>query len=202
MELLVVIAIIALLASMLLPALMKVRDVGRKIKCVSNLRQIGMAALMYVQDSDGWWFFSNQWNSTTTGNGTIYPYLSQGTGAMICPSGTAAELYDELYIAATNYGCNPYVIIHEGWDGEGYSWYEDGKHYTKKYGQVRLPCKKIIFTDSNTGGATTDKKEEVSFRHLNGANFLFADGHVEWISEENPILTNTTASGPWMRPYN
>jgi len=52
-ELLVVIAIIALLASVLLPALTKAREMGRRIKCVSNLRQFGLAFIMYAQDNDG-----------------------------------------------------------------------------------------------------------------------------------------------------
>jgi prepilin-type N-terminal cleavage/methylation domain-containing protein/prepilin-type processing-associated H-X9-DG protein len=49
-ELLVVIAIIAILASLLLPALGRARESGKRAVCVSNLRQIGVAATMYVDD--------------------------------------------------------------------------------------------------------------------------------------------------------
>ncbi len=75
-ELLVVIAIIAILAAILFPVFARAREQARKTVCLSNLKQIGLAALMYVQDYDEqfpWLMQDGRTNNESTGYSTGLP---------------------------------------------------------------------------------------------------------------------------------
>src|SRR5579872_2890780 len=65
-ELLVVIAIIAILAAILFPVFAQAREAARKAVCISNNRQIGLGAMMYVQDYDEM-YPTNAWNTPAIG---------------------------------------------------------------------------------------------------------------------------------------
>ncbi|MBI4026674.1 MAG: prepilin-type N-terminal cleavage/methylation domain-containing protein [Verrucomicrobia bacterium] len=90
-ELLVVIAIISILAALLSPALARARESARSAKCVSNLRQIGVALTMYLDDNGGRFFLG------TGGGGTWYNYDPS------VPSGTS-DFIRYLQLPSWNFG--------------------------------------------------------------------------------------------------
>ncbi len=94
-ELLVVIAIIAILAAILFPVFANAREKAREVACISNLRQIGTAVRMYVQDYDETFPIFHAYNTAASGaapgkpghkgvEDEIMPY-SKNTGIFKCP---------------------------------------------------------------------------------------------------------------------
>lgn len=95
-ELLVVIAIIALLMSILMPALSRVRDQAKAVACQSNLRQWGLSYAMYIDDNNGN-FFSGRIGGTFDGTDfgrywrTIMKPYSKNVKMWLCPQASKPQ---------------------------------------------------------------------------------------------------------------
>jgi prepilin-type N-terminal cleavage/methylation domain-containing protein/prepilin-type processing-associated H-X9-DG protein len=84
-ELLVVIAIIAILAAMLLPALARAKEAGKRTACLNNLRQLSLSAQMYVGDSQG---FYPPRSDTDRWPDKFYDNYGKSVKLLLCPSET------------------------------------------------------------------------------------------------------------------
>lgn len=134
-ELLVVIAIIAILAAILFPVFAQARARARAIACISNLKQLGTASMMYAQDYDerlpGGWNKGCDTGACGTGNcthwrDTILPYVQKykrsntnnyeeiGSNTVLsCP-----ELPTKAGFGPTSYGINDAEVNEGIWNGD------------------------------------------------------------------------------------
>jgi len=185
-ELLVVVAIISILAAILFPVFARARENARRAGCMSNLKQMGLGFMMYVQDYDETYpknsYGSDEklpcpGNTSSSCNAfwplRIYPYV-KSLQVFNCPSddrrwrGLADDVsYEISYPYSTNFSNGP------------------------KMAEVANPSQTALLADgegyyryrlySYCQGSGTDHRC-MADRHLEGANITFADGHVKWFN--------------------
>ncbi|MBI4027138.1 MAG: prepilin-type N-terminal cleavage/methylation domain-containing protein [Verrucomicrobia bacterium] len=194
-ELLTVIAIISILAALLMPGLKSARESGRRIKCLSQLKQISLAFNLYAQDNRD--FYPPYGSTVSPGvyryfTEKIKPYLSDipetdATREPIifrCPSDQRplAPLFQTWVI--DTYGNMGLTGLNDVlWRVSSGGWVD----YSFTIGTLTKPAETLLCSDHYAwlywGPAHINNPLQQDFRHGNGINALFADGHVAYLTK-------------------
>ncbi|MBM3458858.1 MAG: prepilin-type N-terminal cleavage/methylation domain-containing protein [Armatimonadetes bacterium] len=197
-ELLVVIAIIAILAAILFPVFAQAREKARGVTCLSNLKQLGLAAGMYVQDYDQTWpmlqypiigpaapfkskygvvYYATVWLDL------IEPY-SKAERLNVCPSdATRITVSDANFKTGLpiSYGGNLY-----GWIAHGGRLSSAERQKGPTDAEIPSPGSKIAVGEGLAGsglyaiGLHSFRSAGLA-RHQLGANYTYFDGHAKWV---------------------
>jgi len=218
-ELLVVIAIISILAAILFPVFARARENARRASCLSNLKQIGLGVMMYVQDYDESYPQFNNYTTNQTWQVTIQPYV-KNKQVFYCPSSSATNQVNG------NYGANMWIFL-DSRDtpnsvnmaalesaSTGYMLMDFGTYYgsffnardTSATNWNYLPGMGLDGANSycqTTNISTMNRQDDCqSGRHFRGINMAFADGHVKWLKSEVVVKTAKTTYNYVASPWN
>ncbi len=195
-ELLVVIAIIAILAGMLLPALAKAKESGKRIACVNNQRQLTLAVKMFVDDHEDKFPSRELPNAWTKQCSDYYKEIR----LLLCPSDGPNP--QRLIFPGNPYDSAPRSYIINGWNDY---WQETMTNFSMDniYGSalsetaVKQPSETIVFGEKQTESphyymdfletsAGNDFEELEHGRHggtkgSGGSDYSFVDGSVRYL---------------------
>ena len=207
-ELLIVIGILALLAAVLLPVFFAARKKAHTTQCVSNLRQIGIALQSYVSDYDSVYPPDSQALYTGGKSGKINinntahwcDLLTAYTAGSfpVCPDRVippswAKDFKGKPKVSGYTFNVNLSQAVTVSEDKKTSAGIREG--VVKNPSLLVAVFDARVFLISSNEPDTLDKDDPAeegppgATRHQNGANYLFADGHVQW------FLPNALATG-------
>lgn len=192
-ELLVVIAIIAILAAILFPVFARARENARRTSCLSNVKQLGLAYMQYTQDYDEKYpiisygdgeqiIYPNGVSSTNNWAMRIFPYV-KSVQIYNCPSNTSTPWQGGTSSATS---ASPHIVYSSSY-GASSALFTNGVVPVSIAAVVKA-SETVMLADSNGTGSKAPyminqlyaTSRYVDDRHLDGANFVFADGHAKW----------------------